>query len=104
MDILLTLGPRALVPDNVAPNDQGSHNCSMLEGLVELSVVVLWERGVVGTAADRAVDRGPAVGDHTAGREAVVDTAVGIAAGTVDDRQDSRILVEAGNAAASVRP
>lgn len=101
---LLTLGPRALVPDSVAPNVLGSHNCSMSEDSVELSVAVLWEPGVVGTVAGMAPDMAPVAGDHTAGKKAVGDTVVDIAAGIAADRLDFHVLVEAGNAVATVRP
>ena len=100
----LTLGPHALLPDNVAPNDPGSHSCNMLEGSVELSVAALWERGVVGTVAGMAVDMDQFGGDHTADKEAVGDTVAGIAAGMAAGRLDFHILVEVGDAAAIVQP
>lgn len=104
MDVVLTLGPRALVPDSVAPNDQGTHSYSMLEDSVELSGAVWWERGLVGMVAGTAADMDLAGGDRTAGKEAVGDTVVGIAADIAADRLDFHILVDVGNAAAIVRP
>lgn len=90
--------------DSVAPNVLGSHNYSMLEDSVGLSVAVSRELGVVGTVAGTAADMGPVAGDHTAGKEVVGDTVVGIAAGIAADKPDSHILVEYGNAAAIAWP
>lgn len=67
-------------------------------------MAVLRERGFVGTVAGTAADMGPVARDHTAGKEAVVDTAVGIAAGIAADRPGSHIRAEYGNAAAIVWP
>ena len=86
------------------PNDQGSHNCSMLGDLVELSEAVSQEAGVVDMKAGMAADMVRAGEDHIAGNGAVEDTVVNIAAGTAVDSQDSRILADVGNAAAIVRP
>lgn len=100
----LTLGPHALVPDNVAPNDPGSHSCNKLEDSVELPVAVSWERGVVGTVAGMAVGMDQIAGDHTADKAAVGDSVAGIAAGRAAGRLDFHILVEVGDAAAIVQP
>lgn len=67
-------------------------------------MAVLQEQGVVGTAAGTAADMGLVGEDHTAGKEAVGDTVVGIAAGIAPDRPDFHILVEYGNTAAIVWP
>lgn len=67
-------------------------------------MAVLQEQGVVGTVAGTVADMGLVGEDHTAGKEAVGDTVVGIAAGIAPDRPDFHILVVYGNTAAIVRP
>ena len=104
MDVVLTLGPRALVPDSVAPNDQGTHSYSMLEDSVELSGAVGWERALVGMLAGPPAVLTLAGGARSACKDDVGDTVVGIAADIAADRLDFHILVDVGNAAAIVRP